>query len=56
LFGLQVLIRTIDCLGRQAQPDALPLVRLQEGIYALSAGLLMPDYAPRALSSWQPIP
>lgn len=55
LFGLQVLFRTIDSMGTAQQPDSQPLVRLQEGIYALSAALLMPEYAPRALSSWQPM-
>ncbi|MFM9101887.1 MAG: hypothetical protein ACKOPS_11390 [Cyanobium sp.] len=56
LFGLQVLIRTIDSMGADQQPDSQPMVRLQEGIYALSAALLRPEYAPRALSSWQPMP
>lgn len=56
LSGLQVLIRTIDSIGSLAEHDSQALVRLQEGIYALSAGLLMPDHASRALSSWQPIP
>jgi hypothetical protein len=56
LFGLQVLIRTVDSIGPVTQPDSQPLVQLQEGIYALSAALLMPEYAPRALSSWQPMP
>jgi hypothetical protein len=51
-----VLIRTVDSIGPVTQPDSQPLVQLQEGIYALSAALLMPDYAPRALSSWQPMP
>lgn len=53
LFGLQVLVRTIDCLGPQPSADSAPLTRLQEGIYALSAALLLPDCASRALASWQ---
>lgn len=56
LFGLQVLIRTIDTMGPVQQPDSRPLVQLQEGIYALTAALLKPDDAPRALNSWQPMP
>jgi hypothetical protein len=56
LFGLQVLIRTIDSLGPSQRPDSQPLVGLQEGIYALSAALLMPEHASRALGSWQPMP
>ena len=56
LFGLQVLIRTIDSMGAVPQPDSQPLVQLQEGIYALSAALLKPEFAPGALDSWQPMP
>jgi hypothetical protein len=33
-----------------------PLLHLQEGIYALSAALLLPDQAERALASWDPLP
>lgn len=53
LFGLNVLVRTIDSFGPQAPADSPPLTRLQEGIYALSAALLLPDCAGRALASWQ---
>ncbi|QVL54143.1 MAG: hypothetical protein KFB97_07580 [Cyanobium sp. M30B3] len=56
LFGLQVLICTVDSIGVVQQPDSQPLVRLQEGIYALSAALLMPEYAPKALNCWKPMP
>jgi hypothetical protein len=56
LFGLQVLIRTIDSIAMVEQADSEPMVQLQEGIYALSAALLMPENAARALSSWQPMP
>ena len=80
LYGLQLLVRTIDSLG--APPMTLPtpesdlepeqalmamapqrpdgtergLLHLQEGIYALSAALLLPDQAERALASWDPLP
>ena len=79
LYGLQVLVRTIDSLGapplaalpdldgdpEQALMAAAPprpqgsergLLHLQEGIYALSAALLLPDQAERALASWDPLP
>jgi hypothetical protein len=56
LFGLEVLIRTIDSMGKGQDPDSEAMVKLQEGIYALSAALLMPESAPRALSCWQPMP
>jgi hypothetical protein len=56
LFGLQVLIRTIDSLGQEELPSSQPMLHLQEGIYALSTALLLPDYAPQALASWQLLP
>lgn len=80
LYGLQLLVRTIDSLGAapplplgsldlELAPEALmalaperaaacerPLLHLQEGIYALSAALLLPDQAERALASWDPLP
>jgi hypothetical protein len=53
LFGLQVLVRTIDSFGPNVPADTTPLSRLQEGMYALSAALLLPDCASHALASWQ---
>jgi hypothetical protein len=55
LFGLQVLMRTIDSISTVEQSDSPPLVRLQEGIYAMTAAMLMPEHASEALSSWLPM-
>ncbi len=58
LYGLKVLVRTIDSLGshpaRSEQgSDSQALLQLQEGLYALSTALLLPDCAGEALNSWQ---
>jgi hypothetical protein len=51
---------TTDALMANAPERAAaherPLLHLQEGIYALSAALLLPDQAERALASWNPLP
>ena len=58
LYGLKVLVRTIDSLGSQLGDncpgnDSQALLQLQEGLYALSTALLLPDCAGEALNSWQ---
>lgn len=58
LYGLKVLVRTIDSIGGQRSnggpaSDSQALLQLQEGLYALSTALLLPDWADAALNSWQ---
>ena len=56
LFGLRVLVRTIDSLGPTEPITTRPFLQLQEGLYALSSALLLPQAAERALASGQPMP
>jgi hypothetical protein len=56
LFGLRVLVRTIDSLGPAESIATRPFLQLQEGLYTLSSALLLPQAADRALASWQPMP
>ncbi|MEB3353927.1 MAG: hypothetical protein VKM34_06800 [Cyanobacteriota bacterium] len=61
LYGLKVLVRTIDSLGSLPVSTGLPddsqaLMQLQEGLYALSTALLLPECAGAALASWQCLP
>jgi hypothetical protein len=57
LFGLRVLVRTIDSLGPPEQIDSdRALLPLQEGLYSLSTALLLPEYADQSLASWHPLP
>lgn len=56
LFGLKVLVRTIDSLGQPDRGNNQPFLHLQEGLYTLSTALLLPNYAEQALASWEPLP